>query len=270
MTSSLPKFQCSLSLHAGHDYLEESRLRLLEEIRNQGTLLAAAKSLKISYKTAWSWLDTMGNAASGPLVESVQGGAHGGTTHLSPLGEELLSQYKLLRKQHQHFMTHLPDTPSGPEEVDLFLRRLSLQTSARNQLHGNIIRIWGDSAQAWVDVLVDQELMITARVARTTIQEMGLEEGCEIATLSKATCTLITLPDQKPDCSRRSPMNRIKGRLARSIVDEDYAQVTLETRTHRTLTALVPVSDWETMQAQIDAELYAWFDPNHVILARLN
>lgn len=269
MSTTPPDFLCSLSLHAGLGYLDESRLRLLQEIRSRGTLTAAAEALKISYKTAWSWLDAMGNAASGPLVESVQGGAHGGTSRLTELGETLLLQYEDLRERHHRFLCSLQDAKTPPlNDVQDFLRRMSLHTSARNQLHGTIERIWGDTAQAWIDVMIDNLAMVTARVARASVAEMGLDIGSEVATLTKATCMTLALPTAPRPIPRKGPVNRIKGRLARAIVDEDYAQATLEIATGRTLTALVPIDAWQCMQAKPGEELVAWFDPDHVILAR--
>lgn len=268
--NSTPDFLCSLSLHAGHGYLDENRLRLLQEIRSHGTLSAAAEVLKISYKTAWSWLDAMDNAAEAPLVESVQGGAHGGTSRLTATGEQILLQYEDLCERHQRFMSTLSaEDPRKLQDVESFLRRLSLRTSARNQLHGAVARIWGDTAQAWVDVMVDGLGIVTSRVARSTILEMGLDIGSEVTALAKATTLVLTLPGQASPAARKGPINRIKGKLIRAIVDEDYAQATLEIAVGRTLTALVATRAWQEMNAAPGDELIAWFDPDHVILATL-
>ncbi len=269
-STDIPDFHCSLSLHAGRGYLDESRLRLLQEVRRNGTLSAAADRLGISYKTAWSWLDSMGNAASGPLVESVQGGAHGGTSRLTELGETLLQQYEALCARHRSFMESLGNEGDKPlEKVESFLRRMSVHTSARNQLHGTVERIWGDNTQAWVDVRIGSIAMVTSRVARSSIQDLGLEPGSNITTLTKATCLQIGPSDFKP-AIRKGPYNRIVGNLRRSLVDEDYADVSLDIGDGNTLTGLIPIKQWHDLQARVGDKLCAWFDPDHVILVQLN
>lgn len=269
-STDTPAFHCSLSLHAGRGYLDESRLRLLQEVQRNGTLSAAADRLGISYKTAWSWLDSMGNAASGPLVESVQGGAHGGTSRLTELGETLLQQYEALCRRHRSFMESLGNEGEKPlDNVESFLRRMSIHTSARNQLHGTVERIWGDNIQAWVDVRIGSIALVTARVARSSIQDLGLDTGSTITTLTKATCVGITPVDFKP-AIRKGPFNRIIGNLVRSIVDEDYAEIALDIGDGNTLTGLIPVKQWNDLIAKNGDKLCAWFDPDHVILVQLN
>ena len=149
------------------------------------------------------------------------------------------------------------------------MRRLSMNTSARNQLHGTIERIWGDKTQAWVDVMVADLAIVTARVTRSTVREMGLDMGVEVTTLTKATCLTLTRPDHRPKLSK-GPINRIKGVLTRGVVDEDYALATLEIAGLRTLTALVPIDTWQNMDPRVGEEFTAWFEPDHVILARNN
>ena len=264
-----PAFRCSFSLHAGLGYLDESRLRLLQEIRASGTLTAAAEAMGISYKTAWSWLDAMGNAASGPLVESVQGGSHGGQSRLTPLGISLIDQFEELRERHGRFLSSLEASPPL-DDVRHFLRRLSLHTSARNQLHGKVERIWGDKTQAWVDVRIDGLAVVTARVSHESASELGLSQGEEIMTHTKATCLSLSRPEDSRPLSRKGPVNHIAGRLARAIVDEGHTQASLEIAAGRTLTALVNPEAWEKLDARIGSSLIASFDPDHVTLAKWN
>jgi molybdate transport system regulatory protein len=266
-----PVFQCALSLQAGHDFLDESRLHLLREIREKKTLSAAAEALKISYKTAWSWLEAMNNAASGPLVKSIQGGAAGGTSTLTELGEKLLSQYEDLCERHRLFMESF-EKGEQQEMLDIttFLRRLSLCTSARNQLHGKVERIWGDKAQAWVDVMVDDLAIITSRVTRSTISDMGLGIGSEVVALIKATCMNMGSPEEAGLSLPKGPINRLQCTLVRAVIDENYAQATFSISNNRTLSALVPISDWTLINPRYNEKYFIWFNPNHVILARLS
>ncbi|HSQ40821.1 MAG TPA: TOBE domain-containing protein [Fibrobacteraceae bacterium] len=264
-----PEFLFSLKVHAGRGYLDESRMALLNEIKNLGTVSAAANTLNISYKTAWSWLEAMENAAEEPLVESVQGGASGGTSKLTAMGLKLLEHYNCICEMHKVLLDSMNASHMQQfQDAESFFRRMAIRTSARNQLYGTVGRIWGDKNQAWVDVMIGNLAIVTSRVTRSTVRDMGLKVGTEVTTLTKATCMSITRPDQQINHTR-GPINHINGVLNRCVVDEESVLISLEIAQNRNLTALVPIDDWETMLPKIGDELSAWFDPDHVILARL-
>ena len=59
------------------NYLGKGRIELLERIREHGSIHAAAKAMKMSYKAAWDSVDAMNNLSETPLVEKVSGGKGG-------------------------------------------------------------------------------------------------------------------------------------------------------------------------------------------------
>jgi len=264
---TIAPFTCSLSIHAGRGYLDESRMRLLQEVRKNGTLAAAAERLGISYKTAWSWIDAMSNAADSPLVESIQGGSSGGSSVLTVLGLQVLTQYEHLREEHRRWEESMQLQSPELLHIENFLRKLSLHTSARNQLHGRIEKIWGDNVQAWVDVKIDEQTMVTARVSRSSVQDLRLDAGQEICTLTKSTCLTLTR-NERPLNLMRGPINRIVGKLVRSHGDEHNVEATLSFAGDHTLTALVSRELWDELDPRLNEEFHAWFEPDHVILIR--
>jgi len=67
---------------------------LLEGIRDTGSIAAAGRRMGMSYKRAWSLVETMNGGFRAPLVAAVRGGAgHGGAT-LTELGIEVLGAYR--------------------------------------------------------------------------------------------------------------------------------------------------------------------------------
>jgi len=58
--------------------ISDVRISLLEMINQHGSITQAAKSVGVSYKTAWEALDTMQNLSGEALVESLTGGKGGG------------------------------------------------------------------------------------------------------------------------------------------------------------------------------------------------
>ena len=69
---------------------------LLERIRETGSIAAAGRQMKMSYKRAWMLVETMNAAFRDPLVDSTRGGAHGGGARLTPAGEAVLAHYRRL------------------------------------------------------------------------------------------------------------------------------------------------------------------------------
>jgi molybdate transport system regulatory protein len=69
---------------------------LLEGIRGTGSIAAAGRRMKMSYKRAWMLVETMNAAFAEPLVESARGGAQGGGARLTPTGEAVLASYRRL------------------------------------------------------------------------------------------------------------------------------------------------------------------------------
>jgi molybdate transport system regulatory protein len=70
------------------------KIALLEAIREQRSITAAAKSLDISYRRAWVMLDELNGALKRPAVTTATGGRHGGGTALTPVGEEIVERYR--------------------------------------------------------------------------------------------------------------------------------------------------------------------------------
>lgn len=79
--------------------IEEALLRLLEAIREQGSLKRAAKETRLSYRHAWGLLKKWESEFSSPLVTLQRGRNHGAS--LTPLGEKLLHAHQTLSDKFQ-------------------------------------------------------------------------------------------------------------------------------------------------------------------------
>jgi molybdate transport system regulatory protein len=67
---------------------------ILEGIKETGSIAAAGRRMRMSYKRAWLLVETMNACFKAPLVETTRGGrAHGGAT-LTPTGEMVLACYR--------------------------------------------------------------------------------------------------------------------------------------------------------------------------------
>jgi molybdate transport system regulatory protein len=83
---------------------------LLEWIERTGSISAAAKKMKMSYRRAWTLVDTMNRAFKTPLVDAATGGAGGGGAAVTAAGREVLALYRnLQRALEQEASSHLAD-----------------------------------------------------------------------------------------------------------------------------------------------------------------
>jgi molybdate transport system regulatory protein len=88
----------------GEAYMGWGRVRLLEHIDRLGSIAAAARSMRMSYRNAWLEVETINRLAPAPLVEKTTGGVGGGHARLTAEGRKVTSEYKELRARFQGFL----------------------------------------------------------------------------------------------------------------------------------------------------------------------
>lgn len=71
---------------------------LLELIETNGSIAAAGRAMKMSYKRAWMLVEEMNAAFREPLVDSTRGGQQGGGARLSDTGRTVLMHYRRLEE----------------------------------------------------------------------------------------------------------------------------------------------------------------------------
>lgn len=74
------------------------RADLLEGISETGSIAAAGRRMGMSYKRAWSLIETMNTEFGSDVVHGAKGGAHGGGSMLTQLGEEIVQRYRAMEK----------------------------------------------------------------------------------------------------------------------------------------------------------------------------
>lgn len=67
---------------------------LLDGIRQTGSIAAAGRRMRMSYKRAWRLVEALNATFDRPLIETTTGGRAGGGAVLTALGEEVLARYR--------------------------------------------------------------------------------------------------------------------------------------------------------------------------------
>jgi molybdate transport system regulatory protein len=67
---------------------------LLEGIRETGSISAAGRRMRMSYKRAWQLVDELNGLFDAPLVAASKGGSGGGGATLTRRGADVLTRYR--------------------------------------------------------------------------------------------------------------------------------------------------------------------------------
>lgn len=70
---------------------------LLAGIRDTGSIAAAGRAMRMSYKRAWQLVEELNASFGQPLVEASKGGAGGGGAQLTRTGADVLARYLRMR-----------------------------------------------------------------------------------------------------------------------------------------------------------------------------
>lgn len=96
--SAPPALSIRLDLSEG-TRIGPGKVRLLEEIGAHGSISAAGRALRMSYRRAWELVEAMNRGLGTPVVETAAGGAGGGGARLTPAGQAVIAQYRAIEAE---------------------------------------------------------------------------------------------------------------------------------------------------------------------------
>ena len=100
MKPSRPATAVRLRLVLGNGHaLGPGKADLLEAIAASGSISAAGRAMRMSYKRAWQLVDDLNRSFKAALVETSKGGGQGGGARLTPAGDTVLAAYRALERK---------------------------------------------------------------------------------------------------------------------------------------------------------------------------
>ena len=94
----MARVRVSLYLGRPERKLGTGKVRLLEAIRAEGSISAAARSMGMAYRHAWEMVDDMNRCFREPVVETSSGGTAGGGATLTPWALELIERFHAIEQ----------------------------------------------------------------------------------------------------------------------------------------------------------------------------
>ena len=74
------------------------KIRLLELVGESGSISAAGRAMKMSYRRAWMLVDELNRCFRIPVVTTQLGGTRGGGAALTELGHDLIARYRSIER----------------------------------------------------------------------------------------------------------------------------------------------------------------------------
>jgi molybdate transport system regulatory protein len=247
----------------GENVLNESRMDLLEKIAETGSITRAGKAVGISYRTAWLTVDHLNAIADSPLVERKTGGKSGGGTRLTAHGEGLLKVYRTMREEHGKYLERLRE---GVRDFDRFLslaRKISLKTSARNQMFGVVESVRKDALSATVVLKLKGGDKIVSEITFEGLEGLGLRAGEEAYALIKANWIAPAPARGKPKAGEG---NALAGKIVSIKKDGRRAEVVARLKGGALLVAAVPVRKADAFGLAEGSAVILSFEASNVIL----
>jgi molybdate transport system regulatory protein len=234
------------------------RIALLQHIAEQGSITKAAKSAGLSYKAAWDAIDELNNLAQKPLVERSVGGRGGGGAKLSAEGERVLRLYHRLQALQAQVLE------ATEESTDLeLLSRLTLRTSARNQLLGRIESITAHGHNDLVRLSLAGDICIEAQITHDSTLRLDLSVGGDIVALIKA--GWLELLSAKQDAT--TGYNFIEGTIEDVIDAKDSpSEVRIALPSGQILCSLAEPAHLAAQGLKIGGAVWVQFAPSLVLL----
>ena len=97
-SSKLPDLRIRVDFAPGYA-LGPGKVRLLEMIDDTGSISAAGRSLKMSYRRAWLLVEALNQTFDIPLVVAQKGGGGGGGAHLTDAGKLVVRSYRAIEER---------------------------------------------------------------------------------------------------------------------------------------------------------------------------
>lgn len=176
----------------GKPFLGGGRVALLKAIDRLGSMHAASKEIKMSYKAAWDTLNSMNELADKPILERQTGGKGGGGTKLTPYAYELIEMFDKFSKLHRQFIERFKEAGDNPSKMQTILNRTFLTTSARNQFLCNVTNIISNEVSSVISLACKEKTIFRSTITTKSLQNMNISASQNIYAIIKANDIKIT------------------------------------------------------------------------------
>lgn len=254
----------SISLgSADRAFLLEKRIKLLKAIKEDGSILKAAKKVPISYKAAWEAVDEMNNLCPTPLVVKESGGKGGGGTTLTPYGERIVELFELISSEQKRFLEHLTKMSDFTTAELNTIQRIAMQLSARNQLSGTVEEVTLGRVNAEVIIRLKSGNTLVSNITKHGVENLGLKKGDEVVAIFKSSSVLLGIGE-----ANISARNKISGEVSEITHGEVSCEVVIDTGCNEKITSVITNNAAEEMGLEVGKKVVAIIKSTEIMIGR--
>ncbi len=261
--TTVRKIDALLALRSdGKLLVGRDRIKVLEAVAEHGSISKAAKIVGFSYKAAWDAVNSINNLLPSPAFVTKAGGKSGGGAEVTPEGRRLIAAFHKLEERLSYISSMIAEEGLDGHE-DLLLWNVGIKISARNVFHAQVVSIKKWPVDVEVTLRISGEHIIHAIITNEGAADLGLAPGGRVLALVKSSFVEIG-PGER---SKNGAHNSFPGVVTRRVDAERNCELLVDIGAGKTMTAVLPRRDVETLGIVEGTRVCASFDPQDVILA---
>lgn len=101
------KYHAKIRVYREEKNFGPGTVELMQRVRSTGSIAAACKQMGMAYSKAWKMVKKAEADLGFSLMAGIRGGEHGGSTVLTPEGEELLERYLAFEQESKELLDQL-------------------------------------------------------------------------------------------------------------------------------------------------------------------
>jgi molybdate transport system regulatory protein len=240
------------------------RFGLLRAVAKLGSITHAAKAQGMSYRGAWTAIETMNALAGEALVERTVGGRGGGWTRLTARGQQLIDRFEKIDSAHRRFLDLLDDRSVDIDQPFSLLSVLNMKTSARNQYVGTVTALRSGAVNDEVELTLPTGQRIVAVLTQESAQSLGLRTKMTAIALVKASSVLVATDLEGAKLSAR---NQLHGKVSAVKPGAVNAEVIVDLGGGDSIAAIVTAASVKALGLVPGKQAVALFKATSVIIA---
>jgi molybdate transport system regulatory protein len=245
-------------------FLLEKRIKLLEAISREGSILKAAKAVPMSYKAAWEAVDAMNNLSHTPIVVKETGGKGGGGTKLTEYGENLIKTYTVLKQEQTKFLKMLNEMTDVDTGTLKTIGRLAMQISARNQLSGIVDQIEKGTVNSQVYIKLKSGDSLVSVITNNGVELLGIELGDEVTTIFKSSSVLLS----SDKTVQLSAQNQLEGTIDSLTIGTVNTEVVINVGNNDKVVAIVTSGAVKSLGLEVGGTITAVIKSSDIMIGK--
>jgi molybdate transport system regulatory protein len=259
------RVEAEVALRASGDTpVGRERVRLLEAIRDTGSITAAAAALGVSYRTAWDSVHSLNNLFGDPLVAAKPGGRSGGGASITAAGAAVIEAYHLMQQEAAETLRRLQQNlGAGSKLVANMAWGMKMKTSARNLLHCKVVELIKGAVNCEVKLYCGGTDLLIAMISQHGAEQMRLAPGDEVYALINPSFVIVA---REEGLGKSSARNCLRGEVVQREDGAVNSELVIAIGDSRTIAATITKESAGELDLKVGDRACALIKASHIVL----